>query len=225
MLGSRCCDTREPPCPPPALHPPACSGLSPPTHPPTHPPRRSFTALGALLRRNSSATCTGLVYEVDQAAYDATLARESVGGYHLVDLAGADFSVLGGPALPPDARVTMFARRVGVGVGVGGGWWLMSRRFRQLGAQRWHLNSCPPGCCCLACWVWRTPCAGSAVAHASMTRAPPAPPSCSPDANVSVPSAARPIALSYIDIWLGGAFELQVSPAGGALRREQRCPA
>ena len=89
----------------------------------------SYTALGAIYRgANSNVTATGLVYEVGEAEYQATLAREVPGGYAVIQLPGSAFQLLGGQALPPDANVTLFSRRArGAGVhtsahGWVGGW-------------------------------------------------------------------------------------------------------
>lgn len=153
----------------------------------------SYTALGATYTEDDNDSCTGLVYEVrrrphraaaliqsveagpprrsalphhpaalprpssspaalprpgsptaraqvGEEEYASELEREAAGGYLSVELPGDAFTVLGGPAIPADAKVALFS---------------------------------------------------------------------TPAANASAPSASLPISLAYIDIWLGGAFQLQ----------------
>eukprot|EP00884_Botryococcus_braunii_P020319 jgi/Botrbrau1/6971/Bobra.0165s0009.1 len=67
------------------------------------------TYLGAYETTNSDVTCNGIIYPVSPSQYAATVQRELASNYTLVELKPERITVLGGPALPSNAKVVYFS--------------------------------------------------------------------------------------------------------------------
>ncbi|GBF93042.1 hypothetical protein Rsub_05653 [Raphidocelis subcapitata] len=166
-----------------------------------------WTALGA--EEKPGAEVTGLVYEIDDQAFANTMEREKMGGYEVKFIPAGDIAVLHGKPLPPDAKVAAFVSPPNAAPPADGA----AAAAAAAGAAAADATSSgaaaadATGTAAAAA----APNASGGGAAANATGGAPAPGTAAPAAAASraPASADAPIPLSYIDVWIGGASELQ----------------